>query len=158
MEKVEGQSNQYYIRSAEGDKFYISRNYTTANLNNTKTAITTTDGTNGIILKSGYNHYFLYDTTLGKIEFNFDKSTPFTFTPVTIAQSGSGSTTTSSKTVTVSQISAISSGSTQSAVLKGIGRNEFLNVVINVLYNENWGTLEFVVDEWEDTDMGITFN
>jgi hypothetical protein len=159
LEKVEGQSNQYYIRSADGDKFYISRNYTTANLNNTKTAITTTDGTNGIILKGGINYYFLYDnTSLGKIEFNFDKSTPFTFTPVTIAQSGSGSTTTSSKTVTVSQISAISSGSTQSAVLKGIGRNEFLNVVINVLYNENWGTLEFVVDEWENTDMGITFN
>lgn len=147
-------NNQYYIRSAE-TKYYLD-NLTEGKsvpLGNTKAAYSIFGGKIYIYNSGCYLYYDKND----KISGNKYVYTNLTFIPVTSTINGGTGNQTVSKSATV-DIKAVTSGSTQSNVLKSINRNDFLNVLVNVLYNENLGTLNFEVEEWDGRDLGITFD
>lgn len=50
---------------------------------------------------------------------------------------------------TIDAVSGVASKATQ------ISRNDFINVLVNVAYNENTGTMEFYVEDWEKVDIDV---
>ena len=50
---------------------------------------------------------------------------------------------------TIDAVSGVASDATQ------ISRNDFINVLVNVAYNENTGTMEFYVEDWEKVDIDV---
>lgn len=151
LEKVANSTNQYYIRSAETKYYMGSIKYNSVPLENSKASYALS-GNSGIYLYNNSRYLYNYDGTVTGSNY-----TKFTFIPVTTTTNGGTSYQTVSKSATV-DIKAVASGSTQSNVLKGINRNDFLNVLVNVLYNENLGILNFEVEEWDGRDLGITFD
>lgn len=53
---------------------------------------------------------------------------------------------------TIDAVSGVASKATQ------ISRNDFINVLVNVAYNENTGTMEFYVKDWTKVNSDITFD
>lgn len=53
---------------------------------------------------------------------------------------------------TIDAVSGVASDATQ------ISRNDFINVLVNVAYNENTGTMEFYVKDWTKVNSDITFD
>lgn len=52
---------------------------------------------------------------------------------------------------TIDAVSGVASDATQ------ISRNDFINVLVNVAYNENTGTMEFYVEDWNEVTGSIVF-
>ena len=46
----------------------------------------------------------------------------------------------------------------ESVPMQSIRRNDFVNIVVNVSYNEKSGEIEFEVSDWDEVEGDITFD
>ena len=67
----------------------------------------------------------------------------------------SASTITSETTI---PISIIDKNTGEASPLTAIKRNDFINILVNVTYNEKKGEVEFEVANWEDVNGDVTFD
>ena len=55
-------------------------------------------------------------------------------------------------------ISIIDKNTGEASPLTAIKRNDFINILVNVTYNEKTGEVEFEVSDWEDVNGDVTFD
>ena len=46
----------------------------------------------------------------------------------------------------------------EASPLTAIKRNDFINILVNVTYNEKKGTIEFEVSDWDKVNGDVTFD
>jgi hypothetical protein len=46
----------------------------------------------------------------------------------------------------------------ESVPMQSIRRNDFVNIVVNVSYNDKSGEIEFEVSDWDEVEGDITFD
>lgn len=101
----------------------------------------------GTTVSKGNNSKVLFDSYILESR-NGDGGYRYT---LDVEYKGASFTTTTTKITlrTIDAVSGVASDATQ------ISRNDFINVLVNVAYNENTGTMEFYVEDWEKVDIDV---
>lgn len=88
-----------------------------------------------------------------------NSSAYFTFHCVEYSNSGSGSDTNTglNKTQPI-DLRTINKETARPEDVRGIKRNDFINALVTVTYNETFGQFEFEVEDWNQAGGDITFN
>lgn len=132
------QQNAYLLTRPED----IDRNF--AGFTKGKPIVTSTDALTqyvaGTTVSKGNNSKVLFDSYILESR-NGDGGYRYT---LDVEYKGASFTTTTTKITlrTIDAVSGVASDATQ------ISRNDFINVLVNVAYNENTGTMEFYVKDW----------
>ena len=74
---------------------------------------------------------------------------------VTMTQGSGGNTITHNETI---PINIVDKTTGEPNPLKAIKRNDFINILINVTYNEKTGQVTFEVSDWEEINGEVTFD
>lgn len=106
------------------------------------------DDTKGILFESRKNNYYL-STADGKACGHTGSTREFFLYEV------SASTITSETTI---PISIIDKNTGEASPLTAIKRNDFINILLNVTYNEKTGEVQFEVEDWSPVNGEVTFD
>ena len=106
---------------------------------------------------SSYKYYYvgLSGTNLSSTS-DVDQATTFTYYPLTLEESSGGTTeTVTAKSFTI-PLETLVDGVPQSTYI--IRRNDCINVLVTVSYNENYNRIDFEVKNWVEKNENVEFN
>ena len=146
-------------------------NYTLCSMNNNKylnltsSSVSLSDtssemfisSSSGQIRKSinGYT-YYIYVENDGRLSSSWYLNTNFTFYPLTLEESSNPTSGTATTKDCIIPLETLIDGVPQPTYI--IRRNDFINVLVTVSYNENYNRIDFEVKNWVEKNENVEFN
>ena len=105
--------------------------------------------------KISKNNYYLKISDSNKVETQRRQNTVFTFYPLetrTVEEKGEGGMF---KDFTIPLQTIVDGVAEQTHIIR---RNDFIDVLVTVSYNENTGKIDFHVEDWSKKEGNVEFN
>lgn len=155
--KVSG--NNYRIESMGRSGYYIR----SSAVKNNAVPMTSTPGNNDYFtlsqsgsymhMRSTSSYYYLAVNNNGPIGSSYGNSRRFRLYRVNVTTVNSDV----SRQATI-PVTTVDRQTGESVPMQSIRRNDFVNIVVNVSYNEKSGEIEFEVSDWDEVEGDITFD
>ena len=142
-----------YNICSEHNSRYIKLAQAGVSLENSSTSVSVTSS--GQIRTTNRTYYYLYvdDDELSSERFY---QTYFTFYPLTLEESSNSTSGTDTTKDCIIPLETLVDGVPQPTYM--IRRNDFINVLVTVSYNENYNRIDFEVKNWVEKNENIEFN
>mgnify|MGYP003295170008 CR=1 FL=1 len=154
FKKVSG--NNYMIESLGASGYYMkasgitNRTLPLTNVAGTNDYFTLSQSSSYLFFYSTYNNYYLYASGNYVLGYTTGNGRRFRLYKVTTTND----IVTHKETI---PIKTIDNTTGEAMPIQRINRNDFINILVNVSYNENAGKLEFEVSDWDEVKGDVTF-
>jgi hypothetical protein len=144
MQSSQTNNNTIPLTVNAGNSDYFTAS-TSGNNNNNRTINFKSTAT-----RYGYSYYVAVTNAVV-----FGSTSPHGFYLYKVNTTSQATNITSEKEV---PISIIDKNTGEASSLTAIKRNDFINILVNVTYNEKKGTIEFKVSDWDEVNGEVTFD
>ena len=159
-------NNNYTIESLGSTGYFMQ----SSKVDGTKVPLTTNKGSNDYFTTSTSGNYIHFQSTSSSNRSSYylsvnnrtvsghnsyNNQTRRNFYLFEVIKEGGVVSTTKEETI---PIHVIDKNTGEASPLTAIKRNDFINILVNVTYNEKKGTIEFEVSDWDKVNGDVTFD
>jgi hypothetical protein len=152
--------SQVQLSSEQGEHYFKFYNYSSTSSDSDSQAIQMQyQGQGGSNERTCLNDTYSDDNLYGGLLDAEDGGTKFVFYCIGSSGSNSGSSSdTGLNKIQPIDLRTINKETARPEDVRGIKRNDFINALVTVTYNETFGQFEFEVEDWNQAGGDITFN
>ena len=164
--KTDNNNNRYTIESLGSTGYFMQSSKVDGN----KVPLTTNEGSNDYFTVSTSGTYIRFQSTSSRNNSSYylsvnnstvsghnsnNNQTRRNFHLFEVTKEGGTVSITKEETI---PISIIDKNTGEASLLTAIKRNDFINILVNVTYNEKKGQIEFKVGDWNEVNGDVTFD
>ena len=149
-------SGYYYTLCSMNNNKYINLTSSSVSLGDTSSEVFISSSSGQIRKSINNSNYYIYVKNNGMLSASRAYQTDFRFYPLTLKESSNPTSGTATTKDCIIPLETLIDGVPQPTYM--IRRNDFINVLVTVSYNENYNRIDFEVKNWVEKNENVEFN